>query len=128
MPLFCILAYDKPDQEAPARRRAARTAHFERMKLAVERGLVRFAGSMLAEDGSMKCSIVVCSFPDRAELDAWLREEPYVKNGAWDRIEVTPLFVAVENGAITDAWLELMSAHLASAGAAGIAARPASGG
>ena len=31
MPLFAIVAYDKTDDEAPARRHAARTAHFERM-------------------------------------------------------------------------------------------------
>ncbi len=108
MPLFAIIAYDKADNEAPARRRAARAAHFERMKQAVDRGLIRFAGSMLAEDGIMTCSIVICNFPDRSDLDQWVSEEPYVKNGAWNRVEVAPLFSAVEGGAITDTWLKLM--------------------
>jgi uncharacterized protein len=111
MPLFAIIAYDKADNEAPARRRAARAAHFERMKQAVDHGLIRFAGSMLAEDGIMTCSIVICNFPDRAGLDQWVSEEPYVKNGAWNRVEVAPLFSAVEDGAITDSWLKLMQAN-----------------
>ena len=112
MSLFAIVAYDKIDNEAPARRRAARTAHFKRMKQAVGRGLIRFAGSMLTEDGAMKCSIVICNFPDRAELDQWVSEEPYVKSGAWHRVEIAPLFSAVEDGAITETWLKLMETHL----------------
>ena len=113
MPLFAIIAHDKADAEAPARRRAARVAHFERMQAAVGHGLIRFAGSMLGQDGAMTCSIVLCDFPDRAALDRWVAEEPYVRNGAWDRIEVAPLFAAVEGGAITEAWLKLMAAHRA---------------
>ncbi|MFC7475021.1 YciI family protein [Dankookia sp. GCM10030260] len=112
MPLFAIVAYDKTDDEAPARRRAARTAHFKRMTNAVKRKLIHFAGSMIADDGTMKCSIVICDFPERAQLDQWISEEPYVMNGAWDRIEVAPLFSAVENGEITQSWLKLMEAHI----------------
>jgi len=115
MPLFAIIAYDKTDDEAPARRRAARAAHFERMQAAVGAGLIRFAGSMLGQGGAMTCSIVLCDFPDRAALDSWVAEEPYVRNGAWDRFEVAPVFAAVEDGAITEAWLRLMAAHMASA-------------
>lgn len=108
MPLFCIVAHDKPDAEAPARRQAARAAHFQRTRLAVDRGHVHFAGSMLAEDGTMRTSILIVDFPDRGALDAWLAEEPYVLNGAWDRVEAAPLFVAVQEGKITQQWLDLM--------------------
>jgi uncharacterized protein len=83
------------------------------MQAAVGRGLIRFAGSMLGRDGTMTCSIVLCDFPDRAELDRWVAEEPYMLNGAWDRVEVAPVFVAVEYGAITETWLTLMASHLA---------------
>lgn len=108
MPQFCILAHDHPAPGGAARRQASRRAHFDRMKPAVERGAVLFAGSMLAEDGSMTASILVVDVPDRATLDAWLAEEPYVRNGVWGRVEVTPMFVAVAGGGITPAWLELM--------------------
>lgn len=118
MPMYAILAYDKKDAEAPARRRAARTAHFERMQQAVDAGKIHFAGSMLGDDGSMTCSIVVADFADRPALDLWIAEEPYVKNGAWQHIEVAPLFVAVRNGTVTENWLTLMRQHLASSAAA----------
>ena len=108
MPLFCIVAHDKPDGEAPARRQAARIAHFQRTRLAVERKQVHFAGSMLSQDGTMRASVLIVDFPDRAALDAWLAEEPYVLNGAWARVEAAPLFVAVQEGEITQRWLDLM--------------------
>ena len=108
MPLFCIVAHDKADTAAPARRQAARGAHFHRTQLAVNRGQVHFAGSMLAEDGTMRASVLIVDFPTRAALDAWLAEEPYVLNGAWERIEAAPLFVAVQDGRITQRWLDLM--------------------
>jgi hypothetical protein len=33
-------------------------------------------------------SLVVVDFPDRASLDAWLAEEPYVHAGVYQRVEV----------------------------------------
>jgi uncharacterized protein YciI len=108
MPLFCILARDKPDAEAPARRQAARLAHFCRTKQAVEQGQVTFAGSMLGPDGNMRLSVLIVDFPSQEELDRWLAEEPYLLNGAWDQIETAPLFVAVQGNRITQQWLELM--------------------
>ena len=36
----------------------------------------------------------------RAELDAWLAREPYVKQGVWKRIDVTPIRIAVRDGRI----------------------------
>jgi uncharacterized protein len=108
MPLFCVVAHDRPDAAAPARRQAARVAHFHRLRGAVERGQVHFAGSMLAEDGAMRASVLIVDFTTREALDAWLAEEPYVLNGAWERVEAAPLFVAVEDGQITGRWLELM--------------------
>jgi uncharacterized protein YciI len=117
MPLFCIVAHDKPDADAPARRQAARVAHFHRTSLAVQRGQVHFAGSMLGEDGTMRTSVLIVDFPDRAALDAWIADEPYKLNGAWDRIEVAPLFVAVQEGRITADWLRLMTPLLDATGA-----------
>jgi uncharacterized protein YciI len=114
--LFAIVAYDKLDAEAPARRKVARTEHFQRMKKAVEASRIHFAGSML-HDGVMTCSIIVVDFPNREELNAWIEEEPYLKSGAWHDINVAPLFVAVQNGAITETWLEAMARHTVSEGA-----------
>lgn len=108
MPHFCVIAHDRTEPGGPARRQASRRPHFERMKPFVESGAVLLAGSMLAEDGSMAASVLVVDFPDRAALDAWLAEEPYVRNGVWGRIEIKPMFVAVDGHGITPAWLDLM--------------------
>ena len=108
MPQFCIIAHDRAEPGGAERRQAARRAHFDRMKPYVERGSVLFAGSMLAEDGSMAASILVLDMPDRAAVEAWLAEEPYVRNRVWDRVEVKPIFVAVDGRGITPSWLDLM--------------------
>jgi uncharacterized protein YciI len=108
MPLFCIVAHDKPDADAPARRQVARAAHFQRARLAVQKGHIHFAGSMLAENGTMRASVLIVDFPSQEAFDAWLAEEPYVLSEAWDRVEAAPLFVAVQDGKISEAWMDLM--------------------
>jgi hypothetical protein len=108
VPHFCVVAHDRTEPGGPERRQASRRAHFDRMKPAVEGGAILLAGSMLGEDGGMAASVLVVDFPDRAALDAWLAEEPYVRNGVWGRVEVTPMFVAVDGKGITPAWLDLM--------------------
>lgn len=108
MPHFCVIAHDRPEPGGAERRQASRRAHFERTKPFVERGVVLLAGSMLTEDGTMAASVLVVDFPDREALDAWLADEPYVRNQVWGRVEVKPMFVAVDGNGITPAWLDLM--------------------
>jgi hypothetical protein len=109
MPHFCIIAHDRPEPGRAERRQAVRRPHFERMKPSVEAGGVLLAGSTLGEDGTMEASILVVEFPDRAALDAWLAEEPYVQAKVWGRVEVKPMFVAVDGRGITPSWLALMA-------------------
>jgi uncharacterized protein YciI len=108
MPRFCVIAHDRTEPGGAERRQASRRPHFERMKPFVESGAVLFAGSTLAEDGTMAASILIVDFPDRAALDTWLADEPYLRDRVWGRVEVSPMFVAVDGGGITPAWLELM--------------------
>ncbi|WNJ88037.1 hypothetical protein [Bosea sp. 685] len=35
-------------------------------------------------------SIVLCDFPDRAALDAYLASEIYAREGVWDDMEIVP--------------------------------------
>ena len=68
------------------RRLAVRPRHLEGMaKLGAH---VICAGGLLDEEGKMKGSALILDFPSRAELDAYLAEEPYVQEHVWDRIEV----------------------------------------
>lgn len=98
---FLVLAYDGTDKEAKARRAAVRPAHFANIKPMVERGELRAAGAILDDAGDMIGSIVFAEFPSRADLDAWLAREPYVKEGVWQRIEIKPFRLAVLDGKIT---------------------------
>lgn len=101
MAQFLVLAYDGTDEAAAARRRAARPAHFEGIRPMVARGELRAAGAILDDVGKMIGSAVMAEFPSRAELDAWLARDPYVKQGVWQKIEIRPFRMAVLDGKIT---------------------------
>ncbi|MGH7068902.1 MAG: YciI family protein [Acetobacteraceae bacterium] len=101
MAQFLVLAYDGTDKDAPGRRRAARPAHFDGIRPMVERGELRAAGAILDDAGGMVGSVVFAEFPSRAELDAWLAQDPYVKHRVWQNIEVRPFRLAVLDGKIT---------------------------
>ena len=47
----------------------------------------------------MICSACIVAFPSRAELDEWLRTDPYVTGYVWRRINVVPFRVAAGPGA-----------------------------
>jgi uncharacterized protein YciI len=100
MAQFLVIAYDATDAEAPARRKAARPAHFEGIKPMVARGEIVVGGALLGEAGDMVGSVVLAEFPSRTELDAWLEREPYVKEGVWKKIEIKPIRIAVRDGKI----------------------------
>jgi uncharacterized protein YciI len=100
MAQFLVTAYDATDAEAPARRKAARPAHFEGIKPMVARGEIVAGAALLGEGGGMVGSVVLAEFPSRAELDAWLEREPYVKEGVWKKIEIKPIRIAVREGKI----------------------------
>ena len=75
---------------------AVRPHHLEGMKLLGKR--VICAGGLLDEEGRMKGSALVMEFPDRAALDEYLRNEPYVVEGVWQKIEVETMNVVLVNG------------------------------
>ena len=91
---FLISAWDGTDPQALERRMAARPAHLAGLEEGRVRGRIRHALAMLDDDGRMIGSTVVCEFDTREELDAWVRQEPYVTGGVWQRIEITPCRVA----------------------------------
>ena len=56
------------------------------------------AGGLLDKDGRMKGSALVMEFPDRAALDQYLENEPYVVEGVWQKIEIEIMNVVLLNG------------------------------
>ena len=91
---FLIKANDGPNMLE--KRMAVRPRHLEGMK-ALGRQII-VAGGLLDERGKMKGSALVMDFPDRAALDEYLNNEPYVVEGVWQKIEVEIMNVVLVNG------------------------------
>lgn len=75
---FLILGYDGTDDGAIERRLAARPAHLELASKFIADGTLLYGAAILNDSGKMIGSTLVCDFPSRAQLDAWLAVEPYV--------------------------------------------------
>ena len=91
---FIIKAYD--GEGMLDKRMEVRPRHLEGMaKLGKQ---IICAGGLLDEEGRMKGSALVVEFPDRASLDEYLANEPYVVEGVWQKIVVEPMNVVLVNG------------------------------
>ncbi len=95
MEQYLVLAYDGTDEDARARRAAVRPAHLENVAPLAARGMILVGGALLDGGGQPIGSATIVHVTDRAELDSWLATDPYVVGGVWERIEVTPMRVAV---------------------------------
>lgn len=73
-----VIARDGTDDDAKARRAAARLEHLRRIAPRVERGEILIGGAILDEAGDMVGSVLLVDFETRDELDAWLEADPYV--------------------------------------------------
>ena len=91
---FLVKAYD--GEGMLEKRMEVRPRHLEGMK-ALGRQII-CAGGLLDEEGRMKGSALVMEFPDRAALDAYLANEPYVVEGVWQKVEVEMMNVVLVNG------------------------------
>lgn len=97
---FILHAKDGTDSGASERRMAARVAHLDHIKQSLAN--IYIGAAILNDDGHMIGSMLVVDFPSRADLDAWLAQEPYVLGNVWQDIEITPCAVApsfLKNGA-----------------------------
>jgi uncharacterized protein YciI len=91
---FLLLAYDGTDSEALQRRLSVRDEHLRRiggLKREVE---FLFGGAILDDQGKMIGSMIVYDFPDRQALDEMLKNEPYMTDEVWKKIEIKPFRLA----------------------------------
>ncbi len=73
---FVVIGLDGTDSEAPARRQKVRQDHIAMgEKLLASRNLW-YGAALLGDDGSMKGTMYVVSFPSERELHEWLDKEP----------------------------------------------------
>jgi uncharacterized protein YciI len=94
---FLLLAYDGDDQGAFDRRMKVRGEHLEKIELLKQAGEFLFGGAILSDAGIMIGSMIVYEFPDRKALDERLRNEPYLTEGVWKKIEISPFRLAKIN-------------------------------
>lgn len=85
---WLVIGYDGTDDGAPERRLAVRPAHLEVAGKLIAEGTILFGGAILDDSDRMTGTTLICNFPSRAELDAWLKSEPYVTGNVWQKIEV----------------------------------------
>lgn len=86
---FLLTAYDATDADALARRMANREAHLAVIDKYRNAGHMHMGAAICDEAGKMVGSCIICEFPSRVELDAWLAKEPYVVGKVWDNITIT---------------------------------------
>jgi uncharacterized protein YciI len=83
-----IIGLDGTDDEAPARRQAVRQDHIAMGDKLLESGNLWYGAALLHDDGTMKGSMYVMSFPSEKELQAYLDKEPYVVGEVWQDITI----------------------------------------
>ena len=83
---FALICRDAPG--SLDRRLAARAEHLAGVHRLKSSGNILDGGAILDGDGQMTGSVVLCAFPDRAALEAWLASEPFVRDEVWGQVEV----------------------------------------
>jgi hypothetical protein len=91
---FLLLAYDGTDPQAPQRRLRVREEHFKKIGLLKMKSEFLFGGAILDENNEMIGSMIVYDVPDRQSMDKILKDEPYITNGVWKKIEIKPFRLA----------------------------------
>ena len=95
MPQYVVTAHDGTDPDALGRRMAARPAHLANVAPMVASGQMIAGGALLDDAGQMIGSVSIVDFPDHAALDQWLKTDPYVTGGVWQKIDVKSFRLAV---------------------------------
>ena len=91
---FIITAHD--GENMLEKRMAVRPRHLECMaKLGKH---IVLAGGLLDDEGKMKGSVLILDLEDHAALDDYLKNEPYVMEHVWEKIEIETVNVVIVNG------------------------------
>ncbi len=85
---FIVMAYDHPN--SLDKRLAVRQKHIDVCMVMKQAGTMLYGVALVDGAGQMCGSMLVCDFPDRAGLDAYLKDEPYVTGGVWGKVDVIP--------------------------------------
>ena len=84
---FCVHAFDHPGRLADRTR--LRETHRARLRQHDHPVKVLIGGPLADDDGTMIGSMLVIEARDRAAAVAYLAGDPYMRNGLYQRVEVT---------------------------------------
>mgnify|MGYP002622025249 CR=1 FL=1 len=87
---WIVLAFDGEDAEAPGRRAAARDRHIALITRMAEDGRLALGVPLRERDDRTAGSLMVLSGDAQSDLDAYLAEEPFAREGVWTRIDAMP--------------------------------------
>jgi uncharacterized protein YciI len=85
---------DTKDPEIQRKRAELRAEHLARAASFRDRGHVILGGAILEEDGTPAGSAAVARFETRAEVEAWLKDDPWTKAGVWRDFEIIPFKIS----------------------------------
>ena len=95
MQFLVIMRMRNPaDPEAQRRRTEARPEHLEGAAKLSHAGNLHLGGAIFDEAGNPAGSGVIAEFDTRAELEAWLNNDPYTRAGVWEDFEIIPFQIA----------------------------------
>ncbi len=87
---YVVHAYDHTGPDALDRRMAARPAHLAYAAQLKEKGQFLLGGALLDPDGNMMGSMLILDMETEDQLNDYLRSDPYIVQGVWDKIDVKP--------------------------------------
>ncbi|MGD9700485.1 MULTISPECIES: YciI family protein [unclassified Acinetobacter] len=100
MPLFVVTCTD--NEGTVEKRLATRPKHLERLQKLNDEGRLIVAGAMPKDPGNPQAgfygSTIIVDFESREALDAWLQDEPFLKEGVYAHIDVKPFNKAFPQG------------------------------
>lgn len=88
--------YSRDRENALKARLEARPAHLERARKLLEEGRILVAGPRPAIDSpdpgpaGFEGSLIVAEFDSLEQARAWAEDDPYVKAGVYESVEVSP--------------------------------------
>lgn len=100
MPLFVVTCTDQAG--TVEKRLAIRPQHLARLEQLDAEGRLIVAGAMPKDPSNPQAgfygSTIIVDFDDREALDAWLADEPFLKEGVYSHIDVKPFNKAFPKG------------------------------
>ena len=100
MPLFVLSCTDR--EGTLEKRLTTRPAHLARLQQLDAEGRLIVAGAMPKDPSNPQAgfygSTMIVDFDSREALDAWLQDEPFLKEGVYSHIDVKPFNKAFPQG------------------------------